>query len=161
MTVEYLNPTLSSVAPTKSVEATPSGVGCSSVTKSGAPCRAIAVLKSGQCIAHDPDSGEKWDAARRKGGSHNSRRWRLEKSLADNPSLGGVIAVLGETVEAVRAGVLPGAIGNSVGSLSRSLVAAIESAQSADKLRSLEQLLDDLTAEKSVPVPPRPLRAAG
>ena len=48
---------------------------------------------------------------------------------------------MGEVTDKVKNGEMSASIGNSIASLSRSLVAAIESAQSADKLRSLEHFL--------------------
>ena len=149
MTLNALRSTPARLAEPTLIEVPRSDAKCTGRAKNGQPCRAVAILPSGLCISHDPAQEDKRNMARSKGGAHTSRRWRLERSLKDNPSLAGVIAVLGEVTEGVKDGTVPAAVGNSVASLSRALVSAIEAAQSGEKLRSLEELLDQLTQEKS------------
>lgn len=68
----------------------------------------------------------------------------MERSLSANPTLGGVVQVLGEVTELVRSGEMSPAVGNSVASLSRAMIAALEAADSAARLRELEEAIDRL-----------------
>ena len=121
-----------------------SGRQCSEMAQSGEPCRSPAMTGVDVCFTHDPDSQERRQEARRKGGRLSSKVARLEKSLSANPTLAGVVDVLGQVTEEVRAGEMSPAIGNSIASLSRAMIAAIEAADSATRLRELEAVIDRL-----------------
>lgn len=119
---------------------------CQSLTKAGEPCRAFGVSESGFCLAHDPERRDVQQRAWSAGGQHNSRKWKNLEALSQHPTLFTVIQVLSDTLQGVRAGTVPPAVGNSVASLSRSMVAAITAAADTAKLAEMERVLDKVAA---------------
>lgn len=117
---------------------------CSATTIDGDPCQAPALTSGSYCYQHEPAVAERRDEARRRGGRNSSKVARLQRSLSANPTLGGVVEVLGEVTELVKSGEMSPAIGNSIASLSRAMIAAIEAADSATRLRELEAAIDRL-----------------
>ncbi len=80
--------------------------------------------------------------ARRRGGRNSST---VERAYTKLPSdLQSVAVILGETIVAVRDGQLSPSIGNSIASLSRSLVATLESANLSNRMDGLEAVLGRL-----------------
>lgn len=119
---------------------------CSATTIDGDACQAPALTSGTYCYQHAPEVATKRDEARRRGGRNSSKVARLQRSLSANPTLGGVVEVLGEVTELVKSGEMSPAIGNSIASLSRAMIAAIEAADSATRLRELEEVIDRLLA---------------
>jgi hypothetical protein len=99
-------------------------------------------METGLCFSHDPAMAERRLLARKKGGSH--RRWRAEQALEGNPALLNVLTTLAEASEGVKRGAIAPAVGNSLASLGRALIAGIQAAQATDRLRELEDLLDEV-----------------
>ncbi len=94
------------------------------------------------CNSHCPTLETERQEARRRGGRNSSA---VERSYAKLPSdLASVAKVLGETMVAVRDGRLSPSIGNSIASLSRALISAIESGNLSTRMDNLEAVLGAL-----------------
>jgi len=120
---------------------------CSANKADGTGCRSTAVLKpdqcpDGHCSVHCPDRADAMAAARRKGGHNRSNVERSYSRLPDD--LRAISRLLADTITEVKAGTLAPAIGNSVASLSRALIGAIESGNVETRVGELEDLLTRL-----------------
>ncbi len=123
------------------------GLQCSAVKADGSPCRSTAVLRSedcpdGHCSVHCPERADAMAAARRKGGHNRSNVERAYSRLPDDQR--AISRLLADTITEVKAGTLAPAIGNSVASLSRALIGAIESGNVETRVGELEDLLTRL-----------------
>ncbi len=85
------------------------------------------------------------DAARRRGGHNRSNVQRAYAKLPDD--LASIARLLAETVIQVRDGELPPAVGNSIASLNRSLLATLESAVLSNRVDGLHDILERIDAE--------------
>ena len=78
-------------------------------------------------------------AARTRRSRSGSRR-----NVAVSGDVAGVLETLTDTVAGVRDGSIPPAVGNSVASLARAMLGALESERTEVRLRGLEDLLEQL-----------------
>lgn len=121
------------------------GTHCQSLTMAGEPCRSVAVMACDHghhCNSHCPTFQAARQEARRRGGRNSSA---VERAYTKLPSdLKSVAVILGETIVAVRDGQLSPSIGNSIASLSRSLVVTLESANLSSRMDGLEAVLGRL-----------------
>ena len=123
------------------------GLQCSAIKADGTPCRSTAVLRPDQCpdshcSAHCPQRAAAMAAARRKGGHNRSNVERSYNRLPDD--LKAIAKLLAEVIVEVRDQRLPANVGNSVATLARALVGAIESANVEIRVAELEDLLTRL-----------------
>ncbi len=105
---------------------------CAALTKSGKPCRALAVLDTPYCNMHGPHAR----AIQIKGGKHRANAYRLEDKMS--PRLKDVVALLGEAAQQVHSGEITPAQGSSLASIATALVKVVESAEVEMRLSVLE-----------------------
>ena len=123
------------------------GLQCSAIKADGTPCRSTAVLRpdqcpDGHCSVHCPGRADAMAAARRKGGHNRSNVERAYSRLPDD--LRAISRLLAEVIVEVRDQRLPANVGNSVATLARALVGAIESGNLTTRMDDLEALLGRL-----------------
>lgn len=119
---------------------------CLGVKRDGERCQSqVLVGGSDYCYSHDPrvSDAERY-AARAKGGYNSASPARLEKSLARNPTLRGILDFQALTADKVFQGDIPPGVGTSVASLTRSMVATIQLVADAEKAAILAELLNRL-----------------
>ncbi len=115
---------------------------CQSLTMAGQPCRSVAVMECGHCNSHCPQFEAERQEARRRGGKNSSAVERAYSRLPDD--LRAISRLLADTITEVKAGTLAPAVGNSIASLSRALIGAIESGNVETRVGELEDLLTRL-----------------
>ena len=124
---------------------TVTGVHCQSLTMAGQPCRSVAVMACEHgyhCNSHCPSQVADRQEARRRGGKNSSSVERAYSRLPDD--LRAISRLLADTLTEVKAGTLAPAVGNSIASLSRALISAIESGNVETRVGELEDLLTRL-----------------
>ena len=105
---------------------------CEASTKTGAPCRALAVSGSPYCNMHGPNA----KAIQTLGGKHKANAYRLEDKMS--PRLKDVVELLGEAAKQVHSGEITPAQGSSLASICSALVKAIEVASLDMRVAVLE-----------------------
>jgi hypothetical protein len=114
---------------------------CKARTKAGGTCMAPAV-EGGLCFCHAHP--EKLAELGRQGGRKN-RRWKVEEgNLPHRPlkTIGHVSELLEETINRVRQGPFDLRPANAIGFLAGTLLKAIDSGRTEDRLAHLEAVLD-------------------
>lgn len=115
---------------------------CQATTKSGAPCAAKAGL-SGFCTFHDPALLSRRNAGRRKGGLRRAAVLAKavlldDGSKLDLPDAAAVKILLSDTIQQTRTGKLDVRIAAVVGTLSATILKALEQGELAARLEALE-----------------------
>jgi hypothetical protein len=110
----------------------PDRLRCTASTKTGAPCRALAVSGSPYCNMHGPNA----KAIQIKGGKHKSNAYRLEDKMS--PRLKDVVELLQTAAKQVHEGTISPAQGSSLASICSTLVKAIEVASLETRVAVLE-----------------------
>ena len=110
----------------------PDRMRCEASTKTGAPCRALAVSGSPYCNMHGPNA----KAIQIKGGKHKANAYRLEDKMS--PRLKEVVEMLGTAAKQVHRGEITPAQGSSLASICSTLVKAIEVASLETRVAVLE-----------------------
>lgn len=119
---------------------------CKGFNKLGEPCRSPFVDRTtSYCRVHDPDKVAEVELMRIMGGKATSNEARIERRLMESSDLGGLVDVIRWSIgELVKSPMSP-AIGNSISSLARALLAAREQAlDEARQMKLLELLADRL-----------------
>ena len=96
---------------------------CKATTAGGSTCQAIALPESDYCFFHDPSKATERRAAQAQGGRQN----RLKTLNAAVPDVrvedcGDVVALISETINQVRKGVIDPRVANAVGYLANVLI---------------------------------------
>ena len=116
---------------------------CGHAKPDGTPCRARKVHGSDFCFFHDPAKAAERAAAQQAGG-RGGRAAALPPEtpprLVQTP--GDVAALLSETINQVRTGLLDPRIGNCVGYLAGVILKAAEQGALADRLAALEGIVN-------------------
>ena len=120
---------------------------CSAIKADGIGCQSTAVLRpedcpDGHCSVHCPERADAMAAARRKGGHNRSNVQRSYNRLPDD--LKAIAKLVAEVIVEVRDQRLPANVGNSVATLARALVGAIESGNVETRVGELEDMLTRL-----------------
>ncbi len=115
---------------------------CQATTKSGAPCAAKAG-PSGFCTFHDPALLSRRNAGRRKGGLRRAAVLAKavlldDGSKLDLPDAAAVKILLSDTIQQTRTGKLDVRIAAVVGTLSATILKALEQGELAARLEALE-----------------------
>jgi hypothetical protein len=124
---------------------------CTTVTKTGQPCKGFRRPGSRYCLAHDPDLGALRAAAVKRGGVHSAHRYRLPKRLPAE-----LEPVYDDVVRALH-GVLSGEVGlgqaQAIHELVKGLVLLIETGDQAVTLARLEAVLNGQTDNQARTAP--------
>jgi len=114
---------------------------CEGVKPNGLQCQAAALADSGYCFFHDPSKAAERHEAHSAGGRQN-RMKTLDPVAPDViiQNCGDVVALLSETINQVRKGLIDPRVANSVGYLANQLVAVLAHRE-LDRLERLEQML--------------------
>ena len=107
-------------------------IACAASTKTGSPCRALAVSGSPFCNMHGPRALE----LQTLGGKHRANAYRLEDKMS--PRLKDVVELLGNAAKEVHSGEITPAQGSSLASICSTLVKAIEVASLETRVAVLE-----------------------
>ncbi len=132
---------------------TVTGVHCQSLTMAGQPCRSVAVMACEHgyhCNSHCPSQVADRQEARRRGGKNSSSVERAYSRLPDD--LRAISRLLAEVIVEVRDQRLPANVGNSVATLARALVGAIESGNLTTRMDDLEAVLGRLDEQLDLQV---------
>lgn len=122
----------------------PSGSGggvCTALTRNGSPCRVPAVRGSRFCALHDPAKAAAVRAGRVEGGKTRSKPAHIVgDSEADLPvkSAHDVVALLADTINRTRKGLLDPRVANALGYLASAVIRALEVGELEERLAALE-----------------------
>jgi hypothetical protein len=116
---------------------------CEGQKPDGVRCQAAALPDSDFCFFHDPSREIERRAAQAEGGRQN----RMKTLNAGAPDINirackDVVALLSETINQVRKGLIDPRIANSVGYLANQLVRVLEQNELEDRIEKLEQMLE-------------------
>lgn len=116
---------------------------CCHIKADGTQCRARKVRGSEYCFFHDPAKAAERAVAQQAGG----QRGRAAVLPPDTPgrqvkTAAEVIGLLSETINHVRTGQLDPKVGNCIGYLSGVILKAVEQGNMADRLASLESIVN-------------------
>ena len=115
---------------------------CEFVKEGGESCEAWAMSEGDYCYLHNPDiSDEAKREAQAKGGKANKIFILDPQPPLDTETAKGVVNLLGDTINKVRAGTLDLKIANCIGYLSGHLIKAIETAELERRVDFLESRL--------------------
>jgi len=113
---------------------------CSATTRRGIPCGSPPLPGSALCWLHDPNVAEQRREASRKGGKARSNAARAKKALpAEIMTDAELLSWLGVMLKRVMAGATTPAIGNSVATIAKAMVAVRQASELEDRLAELEQ----------------------
>ena len=113
---------------------------CQAKRKDGQPCTQPAG-SSGYCWAHDPAYQQARLAGARKGGKNKSTAIRLAKLVPAD--LRAVFTRLEAALNATNAGDLEPKIANAMANVSRAMVAVIQAGEMEERLREIEETLNE------------------
>lgn len=119
---------------------------CAGVRRDGERCQSNVLVGGSQfCYSHEPTiSDEAKYASRARGGYNSTNVARLERKLADNPTLRSILDMQAKAADGVYAGdFLPG-VGTAIASLTRSMISTIELVEAAERTAILSELLTRL-----------------
>jgi len=114
---------------------------CKARTRSGKLCKANALIDKDYCLAHDPDSREKFKEITRRGGKVKKK---IQVSLAPiefKGDSGEVLDLLADTINRVRSKEIPPRIANTIGYLAGHMLKALEIAEIESRLRKVERIV--------------------
>ena len=110
----------------------PDRMRCAASTKTGSPCRALAVSGSPYCNMHGPNA----KAIQIKGGKHKANAYRLEDKMS--PRLKDVVELLQTAAKQVHEGEITPSQGSALASMATALIKAVESASLEIRVSLLE-----------------------
>jgi hypothetical protein len=116
---------------------------CKAKKPDGASCQSAALLGSDFCYFHDPAKAAERREAQALGGRQN-RMKTLGTAAPDVKvkNCGDVVALLSETINQVRKGVIDPRVANAVGYLANVLIKAFEQDELETRIEKLEALLN-------------------
>jgi hypothetical protein len=127
---------------------------CKAMKESGEECRTSALPQSGFCYFHDPAKAVERREAQALGGRQNRIR-ALDAATPDVKveDCGDVVALISETINQVRKGVIDPRVANSVGYLANVLINAFERDELETRIEKLEALFErrSETSERTMP----------
>lgn len=116
---------------------------CERLKPDGARCQAAALPDSDFCFFHDPLKEDERREAQAAGGRQN----RMKTLGASAPDIAvrdckDVVALLSETINQVRKGIIDPRIANSVGYLANQMVRVLAQNDLEDRIGKLEQVVE-------------------
>jgi hypothetical protein len=116
---------------------------CKAKKQDGVSCQSAALLSSDFCYFHDPARA----AERREAQALGGRQSRLNTLGTAAPDVkvkhcGDVVALISETINQVRKGVIDPRVANAVGYLANILIKAFEQDDLETRIERLESLLE-------------------
>ena len=116
---------------------------CKAMKQSGEGCHTAALPKSAFCYFHDPAKADERREAQALGGRQNRIR-ALDATAPDVKveDCGDVVALVSETINQVRKGVIDPRVANSVGYLANVLIKAFERDELETRIEKLEALFE-------------------
>jgi hypothetical protein len=117
---------------------------CKANTPDGSTCEAAALTDSEFCFFHDPSRAEDRKAAQSLGG-HGNRMKTLDPGIPDVKieNSGDTLALLSETINQVRKGIIDPRVANAVGYLTNIAMRAVELNDLNARIRRLESVVED------------------
>lgn len=116
---------------------------CQAVKPDGSRCQAATLPGSDFCFFHDPSKAGERREAQALGGRQN--RMKTLDSRASDVKIedcGDVVALMSETINQVRKGVIDPRIANAVGYLTNVVMKALEQDELESRIERLEALLE-------------------
>jgi hypothetical protein len=112
-------------------------------TAGGSACQAIALPESDYCFFHDPSRTTERRDAQAQGGRQNHMK-TLNATVPDVKveDCGYVVALISETINHVRKGMIDPRVANAVGYLANVLIKALEQDELETRIERLEALLE-------------------
>ena len=116
---------------------------CQAMKQSGEGCQAAALPRSAFCYFHDPAKAIERREAQALGGRQNHIR-ALDAAAPDVKveDCGDVVALVSETINQVRKGMIDPRVANSVGYLANVLIKAFERDELETRIEKLEALFE-------------------
>ena len=126
---------------------------CKATKQDGSDCQTAALPGSAFCFFHDPSRAEERRDAQALGGRQN-RMKTLNATAADVKieNCGDVVALISETINQVRKGVIDPRVANAVGYLANVLVKAFERDELETRIERLEALLKSRSQVLDLPL---------
>jgi len=120
---------------------------CKANTPDGSKCEAAALMDSEFCFFHDPSKAAERQAAQSLGG-HANRMKTLDPGIPDVKieNAGDLLALLYETINQVRKGLIDPRAANAVGHLANIAMRAVELNDLNTRIRRLESVVGDRIA---------------
>jgi len=114
---------------------------CKATTKSGKSCKANALKDKKYCLAHDPESKQKFKEITKKGGKVK-RKVQVYLALIEfKGDVREVLDLLADTINRVRSNQMPSRIANTIGYLAGHMIKALEMAELEDRLKKVERIV--------------------
>jgi len=114
---------------------------CRAATQSGNPCRANALLGKEYCLAHDPESRDKFKEITKKGGKVKKKVQVVLAPIEFKGDVREVLDLLADTINRVRSNKMPPRIANTVGYLAGHMIKALEIAELEERLKKVERII--------------------
>ncbi len=130
-----------------SIEETRTSKQCQATKQNGGGCEATALSDSDFCFFHDPSIAAERKAAQSLGGKGN----RMKTLDPNTPGVKiqnseNIIALLAETIDQVRRGIIDHRVANAVGYLANIAMRAVEQNELEARMRKLESVFKDRMA---------------
>jgi hypothetical protein len=123
---------------------------CKASKTDGSNCEATALAESDFCFFHDPSKAAERREAQALGGQHNRMR-TLDEVVPDVKleNSGDVMALLSETINQVRKGIIDPRVANAIGYLANLQIKSFEQNKLETRIAHLEALLESRPAAES------------
>jgi hypothetical protein len=120
---------------------------CKANTADGSKCEVAALTDSELCFFHDPSKAAERRAAQSLGG-HAKRMKTLDPGIPDLKieNIGDLLALIYETINQVRKGLIDPRAANAVGYLANIAMRAVELNALDGRIRKLESIVEDRIA---------------
>jgi hypothetical protein len=115
---------------------------CKATTRDGSRCHAAALPGSDFCFFHDPSRAAERREAQALGGRQN--RMKVLGAAAPDVKVEGcqdVVALMSETINQVRKGLIDPRVANTVGYLANVLIRAVQQGELETRMAELEALV--------------------
>ena len=114
---------------------------CKATTKSGKLCKANALKDKKYCLAHDPESKQKFKEITKKGGKVKRKVQVYLAPIEFKGDVREVLDLLADTINRVRSNQMPPRIANTIGYLAGHMIKALEIAEIEERLKKVERVV--------------------
>ena len=114
---------------------------CKATTKSGKSCKANALKDKKYCLAHDPESKQKFKEITKKGGKVKRKVQVYLAPIEFKGDVREVVDLLADTINRVRSNQMPPRIASTIGYLAGHMIKALEIAEIEDRLKKVERVV--------------------
>jgi len=114
---------------------------CKATTRSAKPCKANALKDKKYCLAHDPESKQKFKEITKKGGMVKRKVQVYLAPIEFKGDAREILDLLADTINRVRSNQMPPRIANTIGYLAGHMIKALEIAEIEERLKKVERVV--------------------